>query len=67
MDKKEYHSTLKSMYEAGVDKAYYHGWASGALGNTPLEEQRVTDGYTVGYEHGKEGNLEGYKEWVAKT
>lgn len=67
MDKEKYHSTLKTMHECGVDKAYYHGWASGALGNTLLEEQRVTDGYTAGYEHGKEGNLEGYKDWIEKT
>ena len=54
------------MYDAGVNSAYYHGWASGALGNPPLEEQRVTDGYTAGYEHGKEGNTEGYKDWLEK-
>ncbi len=64
MDKSNYHTTLKAMYDAGVNSAYYHGWASGALGNPPLEEQRVTDGYTAGYEHGKEGNTEGYKDWL---
>lgn len=67
MDKKVYHSTLKTMHEAGVNEAYYHGWASGMLGNTPLEEQRVTEAYTTGYEHGKEGNLDGYKDWLKEA
>lgn len=64
MDKKIYHSTLKAMSDAGVSEAYYHGWASGALGNTPLEEQRVTEGYTAGYEHGKSGDAEGFKDFI---
>lgn len=64
MDKTNYHSTLKAMHDAGVSDAYYHGWASGALGNPVLEEQRVTEDYTAGYEHGKEGDLEGYKSWI---
>jgi len=64
MDKTEYHSTLKAMHEAGVSDAYYHGWASGALENPLLEEQRITEAYTAGYEHGQSGNLEGYKDWI---
>lgn len=64
MDKSNYHSTLKAMLEAGVSDAYYHGWASGALGNPLLEEQRITEDYTAGYEHGKEGDSEGYKSWI---
>ncbi|MBX2838715.1 MAG: hypothetical protein KTR35_17785 [Gammaproteobacteria bacterium] len=66
MDKSVYHSTLKAMHEAGVNTAYYHGWATGALDNPDLEEQRVTDAYTAGFEHGKSGNTEGYKDWVDK-
>lgn len=64
MDKKLYHSTLKAMSDAGVSAEYYHGWASGALRNTPLEEQRVTDAYTAGYEHGKNGDTESYKGFI---
>jgi len=64
MDKSLYHSTLKQMHEAGVADDYYHGWASGALGNTALEEQRVTEGYTAGYEDGSSANTEGYKQWL---
>ncbi|MBX2839124.1 MAG: hypothetical protein KTR35_19865 [Gammaproteobacteria bacterium] len=64
MDKSKYHATLKEMHEAGVDKDYHHGWASGALENTPLEEQRVTEAYTAGYEDGQNGVLDGYKSWL---
>jgi len=64
MDKSQYHSTLKAMHDAGVSDAYYHGWASGALGNPVLEEQRVTEAYTAGYEHGQAGVVDGYKDWV---
>lgn len=66
MDKSTYHSTLKKMHDAGVSAAYCHGWATGALDNPELEEQRVTEQYTAGYEHGKEGVLDGYKDWVTK-
>jgi len=64
MDKSIYHSTLKAMHEAGVRDAYCHGWASGVLGNPELEEQRITTDYTTGYEHGKSGNLDGYKDFI---
>jgi len=64
MDKSVFQLTLKAMHEAGVNNAYHHGWASGALGNPELEEQRITEAYTAGYEDGKEGNLEGYKNWL---
>lgn len=67
MDKPLFHSTLKTMHDAGVSKEYYHGWASGALGNTALEEQRVTDDYTAGYEDGAAGELNGYKKWISKA
>lgn len=52
------------MHEAGVSDAYYHGWASGALGNPELEEQRVTEAYTAGYEHGQNGVTDGYQDWI---
>jgi len=52
------------MHEAGVSNEYYHGWASGALGNPELEEQRITEDYTTGYEHGKTGNVEGYLDFL---
>lgn len=66
MEKTVYHSTLKAMHEAGVSDAYCHGWATGALDNPALEEQRVTEGYTAGFAHGKEGVLDGYMDWIEK-
>ncbi len=66
MDKPTYHVTLKKMQEAGVDMRYYHGWASGALQNTPLEEQRVTEAYNAGYEDGKSGNTEAFLQWIGE-
>lgn len=64
MDKKTYHETLKKMQLAGVSPAYSHGWASGALGNPSLEEQRVTEAYTAGYEHGESGVLDAFDDWL---
>jgi len=55
------------MHDAGVADDYYHGWASGALGNTALEEQRVTEGYTAGYEDGSSGTTDAYKKWLKKA
>ena len=64
MEKPLYHATLKTMQEAGVMPQYSHGWATGALDNTPLEEQRVTDAYTAGFEDGQNAVLDGYKQWI---
>lgn len=66
MDKTLYHATLKLMQEAGAAKAYMHGWASGALQNPELEEQRVTDAYTAGYEDGQNAVTDGYKNWIVQ-
>lgn len=52
------------MHDAGVAPEYAHGWASGALGNPSLEEQRVTEAYEAGYQHGQDGNTDGYSEWL---
>ena len=64
MDQELYHATLKAMHDAGVAPEYAHGWASGALGNPSLEEQRVTEAYEAGYQHGQDGNTDGYSEWL---
>ncbi len=66
MEQSLYHSTLKTMQEAGASGAYCHGWASGALGNPLLEEQRITEDYTAGYEDGKNGVTNGYERWIKK-
>lgn len=67
MDKAIYQTTLKAMNEAGVNDAYCHGWATAVLDNPALEEQRVTDAYSAGYDHGKEGVTDGYKDWIVKS
>jgi hypothetical protein len=67
MEQSLYHSTLKAMHEAGVADAYCHGWATGALGNPALEEQRVTDEYTAGFEDGKNGVTDAFDRWVKKS
>lgn len=67
MDKATYHSTLKAMHDAGVNSAYSHGWATAMLDNPALEEQRVTEAYSAGYEHGKEGVTDGYSDWIVES
>ncbi|OED38784.1 hypothetical protein AB833_18150 [Chromatiales bacterium (ex Bugula neritina AB1)] len=64
MEKPVYHATLKKMQESGVSPQYAHGWATGVLDNTPLEEQRVTEAYTAGYEDGQNAVLDGYASWI---
>ncbi len=66
MEKSLYHATLKTMQEAGACAQYCHGWASGCLANTPLEEQRVTEAYTAGYEDGQSGVTDGYTKWIGE-
>ena len=65
MNTELYHSTLKAMQDAGADPNYVHGWATGALGNPPLEEQRITDAYTAGVEDGENGVTDGFSQWLA--
>ncbi len=67
MDKNLYHKSLKNMHEAGVSRDYYHGWASGALGNPQIEEQRLTEEYTAGYEDGSNGVTDAFEKWVVKS
>ena len=58
---------MKAMQEAGVSPQYVHGWASGALGNPALEEQRVTDAYTAGYEDGSNLDTQAYQQWIVSA
>ncbi|MEE9319651.1 MAG: hypothetical protein V3U76_04325 [Granulosicoccus sp.] len=66
MEKTTYQTTLKAMHDAGASPQYCHGWATGALENPALEEQRVTDAYTAGFEHGSAGKTDGYSDWIEK-
>ncbi len=67
MNKSHYHSALRTMQEAGVSKDYQHGWATGALANPALEEQRVTDAYSAGYEDGTNDKTDAYSSWIVKS
>lgn len=49
----EYHQTLKKLEQDKISRDYIVGWASGYLGNPELEEQRVTEDWSAGYEDGK--------------
>jgi len=64
MDTTLYHQTLKAMQDSGANKDYCYGWASGALGNPAREEQRATEAYTTGYEHGSTGVTDAWQSWV---
>lgn len=55
------------MQDAGVSSEYCHGWATGALGNPALEEQRITEDYNAGYDDGKAGVTDGFKKWVSES
>lgn len=50
---KIYYDTVRRLEEMGIDREYVQGWMGGWLGNPRREEQRVTEGYSVGYEDGR--------------
>ena len=50
----EYHQTLSKLEKDNVSRDYMIGWASGYLGNPRLEEQRVTEHWSAGYEDGSD-------------
>ncbi len=49
----EYYEAVKQMEEMGVDDYYIQGWIAGYLNNPEIEEQKITDEYSLGYEDGK--------------
>ena len=60
---KTYHDTIVEMESKNVDKEYIQGWIGGYLSNPEREEQRVTDGYTAGYEDGSNKNTDNMSAW----
>ena len=54
--KMDYYTGVKKMEEMGVNDNYIQGWVAGFLENPEIEEQRITDEYSAGYEDGKEKN-----------
>lgn len=53
-----YYKTVSQLEKEGVDREYIVGWTSGYLHNPEREEQRVTEGYSAGYEDGKNKTTE---------
>lgn len=49
-----YYEGVKKMEEMGVNDNYIQGWVAGFLNNPELEEQRITDEWSSGFEDGKE-------------
>lgn len=64
MDKKTYYDTSVQMEKQGVDPGYILGWQTGFLHIPKLEEQRVTDAYEAGFNHGMEGVTDGFTSWA---
>ncbi len=63
---KEYYDAIDKMENAGAERDYIVGWASGYLHNPQREEQRVTDAYSAGYNDGKEKNAGNFNNWLKK-
>ena len=62
MNQAYYDFTVK-MESDGVNPEYIQGWQGGYVNNPEREEQRVTDAYSAGYEHGLEKNTDGSGDW----
>jgi len=59
-----YHDFTVEMESKNVDPEYIQGWQGGYVCNPEREEQRVTDAYSAGYEHGLEKKTDGYADFV---
>ena len=65
VDYRLYRETIVEMESKNVDRDYIQGWAGGFMGNPKREEQRVTEAYERGYEHGRNGETSGFDDWIA--
>lgn len=65
MDQK-YRDTTRTLEQAGVHPEYLLGWQGGYLGHPKREEQRTSDAYEAGYEHGQARDDTGYRDWCGK-
>lgn len=59
-----YHDATTKMEQANTDPSYVLGWQSGYMGMPQLEEQRINDAYSAGYEDGKAKNDSNFSSWV---
>lgn len=62
----QYYDSVTRLEEMGVDPQYLLGWQGGYLRNPPLEEQRVTEAYSAGYEDGLNRATTHSADWVKK-
>ncbi|GAB4355625.1 MAG: hypothetical protein Kow006_22150 [Gammaproteobacteria bacterium] len=60
-----YYDSVTRLEEMGVHPDYILGWQGGYLRNPPLEEQRLTEPYSAGYEDGLNRNTDHAEEWLA--
>jgi hypothetical protein len=63
---KLYYDTIDRMEKAGVDRDYITGWATGFLHSPKREQQRATEAYDTGYEHGFEKTTDAFGPFVRK-
>jgi hypothetical protein len=64
VDHEFYYKTIDKMEKMSVDPEYVQGWIGGYMGNPKREEQRVTEAYEAGYEHGEKGDTADFESWV---
>ena len=63
---KTYRDTTRALEKAGVHPEYLVGWQGGYLGHPKREEQRTSDAYEAGYEHGQARDTASYQDWCDK-
>ena len=65
MDQK-YRETTRKLEQAGVHPDYLIGWQGGYLRHPKREEQRLSEAYEAGYEHGAAHDDQSFGDWCAK-
>ena len=58
-----YRDTTRKLEQAGVDPEYLLGWQGGYLGHPKREEQRASEAYEAGYEHGVAHDDDSFSDW----
>jgi hypothetical protein len=61
---REYYDAITKMEAQQTNKDFVNGWASGYIGNPPLEQQRRTEAYLAGYSAGAARTLDGIDNWT---
>ena len=65
MDREFYYDAIDRMEKAGVQRDYIQGWIAGYMQNPKREEQRITDAYEAGFEHGEGSDADSFADWTA--